>query len=663
MQLSIIIVNYNVKFFLEQCLLSVQKAIKEVEAEVFVVDNNSVDGSCKMVQERFPWVNLIENKKNLGFSKANNQAIRLSSGQYILLLNPDTLVEEDTFEKCIKYMDANQLAGGLGVKMIDGKGKFLPESKRGLPTPWVSFSKIFGLSKLFPKSRFFNTYHLGYLSKNEINEIEVLPGAFMFIRKTVLDEIGLLDENFFMYGEDIDLSYRILKAGYKNIFYPRTTIIHYKGESTKKGSINYVLVFYNAMIIFARKHFSTKNARIFSFLINIAVYFRATLSLVKRFFYALAMPVIDALLIFTGFIFIKPHWESYKFQGAGAYPSIFLQFVVPAYILIWIFSIYVSGGYQRPIKLKKVSRGIIVGTLVILTIYALLPETLRFSRALILIGTIWTLGLTLLIRNILAALKIPLFRIDYPQRFKRVIIVGKKDEADRVFGILKQSHITPDLIGYVNPQDQNGNEDYIGTFSQLNEIIMINKIDEIIFCSKNLPAGLIIQSMSLLSDVNIEYKIASPDSISVIGSSSIDSPGEFYTLYFNSVSKKSNRRKKRVFDIIVSCILILVSPFIFFFYRNKPQFFKNLIHTLKGILSFVGYSVHSGDDSDELPAIKPGILTPADYYPNFNLTSESRNKLDIAYAKDYKIEKDFFLVMKSWNLLDKMPDKKRNKNI
>src|SRR5690606_20786281 len=248
-------------------------------------------------RQKFPWVKLIANKENLGFSKANNQAMRIATGRYILLLNPDTLVEEDTFVKSVEFMDSKPDAGGLGVKMIDGKGQFLPESKRGLPTPAVAFYKIFGLSALFPKSKFFGQYHLGYLDKDEIHEIPILSGAFMLMRKDALDKVGLLDEAFFMYGEDIDLSYRIVLGGYKNYYYPGTRIIHYKGESTKKSSVNYVFVFYNAMIIFAKKHFSSKNARIYSFLINLAIYFRASVALLNRAVKRLTIPILDYAIL------------------------------------------------------------------------------------------------------------------------------------------------------------------------------------------------------------------------------------------------------------------------------------------------------------------------------------------------------------------------------
>jgi len=244
MKLSIIIVNYNVKNFLEQCLSSIQNASKDINLEVFVVDNNSIDKSTQMVKNKFPDVNLICNTTNVGFSKANNQAIKKSTGKYVLLLNPDTIIQENTLSETICFLEKNSIAGALGVKMIDGSGQFLPESKRSLPTPSIAFYKIFGLSKLFPRSKEFGKYHLNYLDTEKTHEIDVISGAFFMIRKSVLNKIGLLDESFFMYGEDIDFSYRIQKAGYKNYYLPTTSIIHYKGESTKKTSVNYIFTFY-----------------------------------------------------------------------------------------------------------------------------------------------------------------------------------------------------------------------------------------------------------------------------------------------------------------------------------------------------------------------------------------------------------------------------------
>jgi len=253
MKLSVIIVNYNVKPFLEQCLYSVMKAAEKIDAEVFVVDNASVDGSCPMVREKFPSVRLLENKTNTGFSAANNQAIRISSGEFILLLNPDTVVEENTFSQTLRFMEEHADAGGLGVKMIDGKGKFLPESKRGLPTPWVAFYKIFGLAKLFPRSRRFGKYHLSYLDENSTCRVDVLCGAFMLLRREVLDKTGLLDEAFFMYGEDVALNWRLRSSGWKMASVNQATVIHEGVGSSRQGGYFYDYHMTYGHLLLARK--------------------------------------------------------------------------------------------------------------------------------------------------------------------------------------------------------------------------------------------------------------------------------------------------------------------------------------------------------------------------------------------------------------------------
>ena len=252
--MSVIIVNYNVKYFLEQCLYSVRAAVTGMDAEVFVVDNNSTDGSVEYLRPKFPEVVFIENKDNPGFAKANNQAIRQCTGEYVLLLNPDTVVGEESLRSLCFQMDEDPEIGAIGVKMLNGHGVFLPESKRAFPSPWVSFCKIFGLSKLFPNSPAFARYSLPYLDKEQTHKVEVLAGAFMLLRHEALDKVGLLDESFFMYGEDIDLSYRIVLGGYKNLYVPER-ILHYKGESTKHGDLRYIRAFYGAMLIFYKKYY------------------------------------------------------------------------------------------------------------------------------------------------------------------------------------------------------------------------------------------------------------------------------------------------------------------------------------------------------------------------------------------------------------------------
>jgi N-acetylglucosaminyl-diphospho-decaprenol L-rhamnosyltransferase len=271
LQLSIIIVNYNVQYFLEQCLYSVIKGCTDIDAEIFVVDNNSTDDSKIFFSDKFSSVKFIWNTENIGFAKANNQALQLSSGKYILFLNPDTIVPEDCFSKCINFLDSNLQIGGLGIKMIDGTGNFLKESKRGFPTPFTSLYKLCGLAKAFPTSPLFAQYYLGHLNENKNHEVDVLAGAFMMVPKKVLDTVGSFDETFFMYGEDIDLSYRIQKAGFKNYYFADGPIVHFKGESTNKSSVEYLRHFYRAMHLFSKKHYDFTRSSIVYFLITILI--------------------------------------------------------------------------------------------------------------------------------------------------------------------------------------------------------------------------------------------------------------------------------------------------------------------------------------------------------------------------------------------------------
>lgn len=635
MDLSVVIVNYNVRYFLEQCLHAVYNAARPFETEVFVVDNNSVDGSCAMIREKFPWVKLIENKHNAGFSKANNQALKLAAGKYCLLLNPDTVIEEVTFRNCISFMDEHPDAGALGVKMIDGKANFLPESKRALPTPSVAFYKIFGLASLFPRSKIFGRYHLGYLDKDQTHEVEILSGAFMFLRKDALNKTGLLDEEFFMYGEDIDMSYRMIKAGYKNYYYPGTTIIHYKGESTKKGSINYVVVFYNAMLIFARKHFSKKNARMFSMLINLAIYFRAALAISRRFVKRIYQPLIDFLLIFSGYWFFTPLWEQFRFDVSGYYPLAFYQFVVPSYILIWLLAIYYSGGYEKPVRLWKVFSGHLIGTIFILVLYALMPEALRFSRALILLGSVWGMLVIIFHRLIL---HFSGFR-DYElamNRKKRMIIVGFRDEAERVSNVLEKTQIVPDIAGFVSPLPYD-DYTYLGNAAQLPEIIKIHKVDEIVFCAKDISSREIIRIMTEVTGIPVDYKIAPPESLSIIGSNSINTAGDLYMINFNSIHKGRNRRSKRLFDLGVSFMFILAWPFLFLFFRGYRNNLLNAFRVLFSFNTWVSYC--KGTDLSGLPLLKKGIFDPANGITDPD--KDVKEKLNMEYARDYRVSVDF----------------------
>ncbi len=395
-KLSVIIVSYNVKLLLDQCLRSVKKASSGIESETFVVDNNSLDGSSGLVAKKFPDVNLIINNVNRGFSKASNQALLHARGKYILFLNPDTLVEEDTFKRCIEFMDSCPGAGAVGVKMIDGKGKFLPESKRAVPTPLVAFFKICGLTALFPRSKLFGKYYLGHLDNEKTHKIEVLTGAFFFARKTALDKTGWFDEDFFMYGEDIDLSLRMLKNNYSIYYHPVTRITHYKGASTRKSSVNYVLIFYKAMIIYAKKHFDFPGSFFLMILFYIAIWLRASLSITRRIISRIAAPVFDAAIICAGYLVVPSSWEQQLLPAGQAHLAENQFVIIPAIILIWITAIYFSGGYRDQLEISRMLRGVLFGAMAILLVYGMLIPGWHIKTVTIIPLALWAaLGMSL----------------------------------------------------------------------------------------------------------------------------------------------------------------------------------------------------------------------------------------------------------------------------
>jgi len=330
MQLSVIILNFNVRYFLEQCVLSVQEAIYELDAEIIVIDNNSTDDSCLMMQERFPEVKLIENKENYGFPKGNNIAVDQAKGKYLCILNPDTVVAEDTFTKILAYAERQTNLGIIGCKLIDGTGSFLPESKRGIPTPWVAFTKIFGLYKVFPKSKLFNQYYAQHLEENETGKVDILVGAFMFMKRDLYLDLKGFDEDCFMYADDIDLSYRALQQQKTNYYFHETTVLHYKGESTVKDE-KYMMRFQEAMTFFYQKHF--KKSLFFSIFIKIGIVF---FSFVK---------------MFQGKPKVKPLPESYFLYSLNAKLSEKLTFILKNKVVIFDFK------KEKMVNSSQISKG------------------------------------------------------------------------------------------------------------------------------------------------------------------------------------------------------------------------------------------------------------------------------------------------------------------
>lgn len=649
-RLTVIIVNYNVEYFLAQCLHSVRKAAQLAPIETIVVDNNSSDGSVEMTKRLFPEVQVIANKDNKGFSSANNQAIRISKADYVLLLNPDTLVEEDTFKKCIDFMDQHPNAGGLGVKMVDGKGQFLAESKRGLPTPMVAFYKIFGLSALFPKSKTFGQYHLGHLDKNETHKIDILAGAFMMMRNSVLDQVGLLDEDFFMYGEDIDLSWRIRLGGYDNYYFPETRIIHYKGESTKKSSVNYVLVFYNAMIIFAKKHFSKSNANVFEILIRMAIYFRAGIALTRRFLEKSILPILDFLVIVSTLFLTSNAYSSFT---NIIYPEHILKWLFPSYGVIFLLSIYINNGYNSSPFINRILKGVLWGGISGLLLYGLLNEDYRFSRVVIFMGALFSAFNIVLYRTILNQLnfKAILFKT---QQDIRMAIVGKSGGIERVKKLLQKTTNVPEMILEVYPSYnfKNTSDHFIANLGQLPDALKIFNINQIIYCGEDMDSGSIINEMMIQENPQIELKIAPPESTFIIGSQSINTSGEILSIHTtNTFLKEESRNNKRFFDIIVSLVILLLSPILVFLQQSAKNFLRNLLQVFIGQKTWVGFSPM--DDHQSLAeSIQPPVLHLGMSYKGQNKPKDFFENLNLGYAKKYDPTQDMSIIWQLRNKLD-----------
>lgn len=605
-----------------------------MEAEVWVVDNNSVDGSVEMVQNQFPKVKLIANQENTGFSVANNQAIRKSKGEYILLLNPDTIVEEDSFEKCSTFMDQNPNAGGLGVRMIDGKGAFLPESKRGLPTPEVALYKMLGLNKVFPNSKRFGKYHLGYLAENEINKVDILSGAFMFMRKSTLDKVGLLDEAFFMYGEDIDLSYRITESGADNYYFPETTIVHYKGESTKKQSVNYVRIFYKAMIIFAKKHYRGQNKALFIFLINLSIYLRAGVALLTRFIAKWWMLILDVALIFTAMYLLKNYWEEH-FKHLTKYPREMVTIHLPYYTLVWVMSMLSTGTYKKGIRPIRLIIGIGIGTILILAIYGMLPNHLRFSRGIILFGTLTVGTMLLLWRSSYHYIKYRNLNFANSSA-QKTIIVGSKKEAHRIYDIWKGYSEVDDFTGFVYVDTPKGS---LGELRQLDEIVGIYHISEIIFSSADVGSSEMINWMNKIGS-SVSYKTVPHLSNYIIGSDDKNVQGTFFDTEIRlALSDQSVRKQKRAMDLAISLMLLICFPLLIWF-TGIGSYFKNCIDVLFDKKTWIGYA----DSGEGLPKIKQGIIATSGQEDK-----TYRKNLDALYAKNYKPSTDLILLFNNFN--------------
>ncbi|RYZ50132.1 MAG: glycosyltransferase [Sphingobacteriales bacterium] len=653
MKVSVIIVNYNVKYFLEVCLHAVTRALQGLEGEIIVADNNSADGSNEMVRTRFPEVTLIENKDNKGFSRANNQAVSVARGEYILFLNPDTVMPEHFLHQLIGYMDSHAEAGAIGPRLIDGKGKFAPDGKKSFPTLSVALFKTLGINRLFPRSAYFNKYYAVHIGEYETAAVDVLSGCCMMVRASVLRQIGgAFDEDYFMYCEDVDLCYRIQQAGYQNIYYPEATLIHYKGESTKKATLSYVRIFNEALITFVRKHYSQGSARLFIFFIHIGIALRAVLGVVKQVLKVLRMPIFDAIILMLTLLFIKEVWiEQLRNIAPIPFRSIYLTF--PVYVLIWLASMFLNGAYDQPYRALRVIRGMLAGIVFGLAYYGLLTPELRHSRALIILTG--TIGAILLVALHELFNKLGIFKLTYYDALPgNAVIVANEKAFESTAETLRQIHYAPNIYGRISPGDT-AQGTSLTPIRQLKPFLYTADIDEVIFCVNGLGYAQILEQMQVCGE-RYEYKIHLPGSSSFVGSNSSSTAGDLYTIDRRfHLSNSGHLRNKRVLDILMALILLLLFPLALVRVPHFGSYIGNCFAVIGGRRTWVGYALERS--YIELPPIRKGILPPFQMLENYIPGAVIARQMDQAYAQYYKTSLDMKLVIKNFRFLGRKSQK------
>jgi O-antigen biosynthesis protein len=616
-----------------------------MEAEIIVVDNNSNDGSKEFFQGRFEQVTFIWNNENVGFSRANNIGVRSAKGEFILFLNPDTIVPEDSLERCVRFLEENTNAGAVGIRMVDGSGKFLRESKRAFPSPLTSLYKLSGLTKLFPRSKTFARYHLGHLDEHENHEIDVLAGAFMMIRRKVLYEVGSFDEQFFMYGEDVDLSYRIQAAGYKNYYFAESTIIHFKGESTKKGSLNYVRLFYRAMSTFVRKHYGGSRAGVFNFLIQIAIWLRAILAAIGRLIKWIGMPALDAAIIFTSFYVVKLLWSEYVKREVDYSPNvIFIGF--PVFTLIFLAASYYAGLYDNGFRQRRLNRSISVAFITLLSGYALLPESLRFSRGILVFGSALAYLLMSLMRVFLLRQNI-IESGNEDDEHRQTVVVGTEEEFTRVLQLMNNAGMHERILGRVEVDDSYRGKS-IGHTSQLKDLLRMYPIKEVVFCEGKLSFQKMINLLEVVPDTT-RIRIHASGSEAIVGSDSKDVAGEFVsTTRRYKLESQINRRNKNLISVLLAVFFLFTFPIHFITQRRPLKFFANVFNVLFLRKTWVSYaSLAQG-----LPKLRPGVLSTTGLPKHMNtLPEDSLYSSDAWYAKQYRVAVDLRLVFRGYKLL------------
>jgi GT2 family glycosyltransferase len=689
--LSIIVVNYNVRDFLEQSLRSIQRACRSLETEIIVVDNNSIDGSVEMVRDQFPGVQVLANTENVGFSSANNQAIRRARGRYLLIINPDTIVQEDTLTTLVEFMDEHPRAGAVGCQILNPDGTFAPESRRSYPTPSTAFYRMTGLSQLFPDSERFGRYNMSYLPEDQVAEVDALSGSCMMVRHTALyyspDELqgrreqdldtddllaeasessgggaGLLDEDFFMYGEDLDWCYRIKKAGWKILYTPDTQIIHYKGESTKKGEFRYIRLFYRAMIQFTRKHFSDRYSRFFALLIHLGILVHAGITLIGGQLRRLGLPLADFALSY-GSIGAALFW----FHGTApeVSSSYLYGFVTPLYALITVGSIAAVDTYRRgrSYSLQGVFYGAGLAFIIVTFLSYYVDPFTTYPPGVPLIGFAGATVLLLGSRWILRHLR------QIQHGLRRAVMVGHPAEAERLSQLLDR-HPRPafKLVGYVDSEHRvqppdSASPRQLGYLHHLRDLVRLREIDDVIFAANGLSNRVIFQLMQQLRTLPVQFQILVEGREHLIGKASIDDLSSPPLVSAReAVGPLRSRFSRRSLDISLAAVGLLSYPVLRIavaltggrwnrIFRRLLDRITLLPAAITGKKSIVGYTSKS---NTQLPVdwnIPAGVFSIVDA---FAVPPEERTEVRRAYwfyARNQSVSMDLAIVYRAVKLI------------
>lgn len=653
MDLSIIIVNYNVKEFLQNLIHSIEKASLNLTTEIIIIDNASDDGSVEFIREKFPQINLIANKTNLGFGKANNIGLKQAKGKYILLINPDTIVAEDTFEKMIQFFESNDNVGLAGCKILNPDGTLQLACRRSFPGPWTSFTKVTGLSTLFPKSKIFARYNLTYLDENQTYEVDAISGSFMMMKREVYEKVGGFDEQFFMYGEDLDLCYRIQKAGYKVFYVHSTQIIHYKGESAKRSSFDETKVFYNAMHLFVKKHLSS------SFLVGLIL--RSAIA-VRSFIAFIAARKLIFLSVIIDFILFdlcllaaeKIYLDISDWSGFPGF-AIPVVYTVPA--LIQIIVSFAVGNYKK--DRLSVSKTLVTTliSLPILTSLTFFFKEYAFSRAVVLI-TYFFLFVTLSLWRIVVKIVFNKKLIDDLYKKHRTLIVGINETSILIAKKIKKKKTDlRNVVGLIDFSNKNiGHQiesfEVIGTDQNIKRIIKEYKINEVIFSSGEIAYNKMMEIVAKCSGENVEFKIVGSNLDFIVGKTAVTMLDDMPVIELSyNIALPQQKFIKTILDYsIVIPSLIFIYPFIFFKSKliNKQSDFTKFImgfpKVFIGQLSLVGPK--EGTLQTESFLGKTG-LTGYWYIDTEN--SDDIEKLNFYYAKNQNIWLDLEILAKSLN--------------